>query len=160
MSSNPVPLMDKALSLLSYRAHSRKELADKLKRKTSCSEEELLSVLGRLEELGILNDENYAASVVRHAASKGYGKSRAVAELARRGIPKELWDDALSEMPESDETLDRLVQAKLHDPQDWDEVRKVSSSLIRRGYSWEEVRRAIDRACNDAIYEETDYDED
>ena len=104
--------------------------------------------------------ENYAASVVRHAASKGYGKSRAVAELARRGIPKELWDDALSEMPESDETLDRLVQAKLHDPQDWDEVRKVSSSLIRRGYSWEEVRRAIDRACNDAIYEETDYDED
>ena len=159
MSSNPSQLMEKALSLLSYRAHSRKELSDKLRRKGGCSEEELNAVLNRLEELGFLNDETYAAAVVRHAAAKGYGKNRVAAELARRGISKDLWDEALSEMPESDDMLDRLVHARLRDPQDRDEVRKVSAALVRKGYSWSEVRQAIQRVNESAIYENTDYED-
>lgn len=142
-------LRDKALNLLSYRAHSRRELSDKLKRKLSCSEQELEEVLNWLEELGFLNDRTYAASVVRHAASKGYGVSRITAELARRGIAKDLWEEALAELPESDDTLDRLVRSKLRDPADRDEVRKVSAALVRRGYTWDEVRRAIERVTQD-----------
>ena len=43
------PLLEKAVSLLSFRAHSRKELADKLKQKTGCGDAELDEVLNRLE---------------------------------------------------------------------------------------------------------------
>ena len=138
-------LRDKALTLLSYRAHSRKELSDKLKQKTSCDESDLDDILTWLEDMGFLNDRHYAASVVRHAASKGYGASRIMAELNRRGISKDLWEEALSEIPESDDTLDRLVRTKLRDPDDRDEVRRVSAALIRRGYTWDEVRRAMGR---------------
>ena len=138
-------LRDKALNLLSYRAHSRKELADKLRQKTSCHPAELSEVLDWLEEIGFLNDRAYAASVVRHAAGKGYGSGRIMSELARRGISKELWDEALSEMPDTGDALDKLVRTKLRDPEDREEVRKVSAALVRRGYSWDEVRRAIER---------------
>lgn len=140
---------DKALNLLSYRAHSRRELLDKLKRKISCSDQDLEEVLNWLEELGFLNDKTYAASVVRHATSKGYGISRITAELSRRGIAKEFWDEALAEIPEDDDTLDRLVRSKLRDAENRDEVRKVSAALVRRGYTWDEVRRAIERVGQD-----------
>ena len=142
-------LRDKALNLLSYRAHSRRELSDKLKRKTSCPDQDLEEVLNWLEELGFLNDKTYAASVVRHATSKSYGISRITAELSRRGIATEFWDEALAEIPEDDDTLDRLVRSKLRDAENRDEVRKVSAALVRRGYTWDEVRRAIERVGQD-----------
>ena len=41
MTPEKNPLLEKAVNLLSYRAHSRKELSDKLKHKTGCKEAEL-----------------------------------------------------------------------------------------------------------------------
>ena len=87
--------------------------------------------------------------MVRHATSKGYGISRITAELSRRGIATEFWDEALAEIPEDDDTLDRLVRSKLRDAENRDEVRKVSAALVRRGYTWDEVRRAIERVGQD-----------
>ena len=138
-------IRDKALSLLSYRAHSRRELSDKLKRKLSCSEQDLNAVLDWLEEMGFLDDRSYAASVVRHCASKGYGAGRISSELSRRGISRDLWDEALTEMPDTDAALDRLLRTKLRNPDDREEVRRVSAFLARRGYSWDEIRRALER---------------
>ena len=143
-ASEKNPLLEKAVSLLNYRAHSRKELADKLKQKTGCGDAELNEVLDRLEELGFLNDRTYAAAVVRSCARKGYGAQRALSELSRRGIPKELREEALAEMPETDAALERLIRSKLRDPSDRDEVRKVTAAMVRRGFSWDEIRRAIE----------------
>ena len=138
------PLLEKAVNLLSFRAHSRKELADKLKQKTGCGDAELDEVLNRLEELGFLNDRTYAASVVRSCVRKGYGAKRALSELSRRGVPKELREEALEEMPQMAGTLERLIRARLRNPDDRDEVRKVSAAMSRRGYSWDEIRRALE----------------
>ncbi len=149
-SDRGTQLLDKAVNLLNYRAHSRKELADKLKRKTGCEDEKLDAVLDRLEDLGFLNDRNYASSVVRSCARKGYGLRRADAELIRRGISKELREEVLNEMPASDNILNRLVRMKLRDPDDRDEIRKVSAAMVRRGYSWDEVRRAIERVSKES----------
>ena len=147
------PLLEKAVSLLNYRAHSRKELADKLKQKTGCGDEDLNEVLDRLEELGFLNDRTYAVSVVRSCTRKGYGKQRALSELNRRGIPKELHEEALAEMPETDSTLERLIRTKLRNPSDRDDVRRVSAAMVRRGFSWDEIRRALENVqceiCNE-----------
>ena len=108
-----------------------------------------------MEELGFLNDASYAASVVRSCTRKGYGSRRAAAELARRGISKALSEEALAEMPETDDTLDRLLRSKLHDPGDRDAVRKVSAAMLRRGYSWEEIRKALERLGSETEEEST-----
>ena len=153
-ASEKNPLLEKAVSLLNYRAHSRKELADKLKQKTGCGDAELNEVLDRLEELGFLNDRSYAAAVVRSCARKRYGAQRALTELSRRGIPKELREEALAEMPEDGGALERLIRTKLKDPSDRDEVRKVTAAMVRRGFSWDEIRRAMDNAQCEMINEE------
>ena len=67
------------------------------------------------------------------------------AELSRRGVDRELWDDTLEAMPENTDKLDRFIAARLTDPEDRDQVRKVSAALYRRGYSWEEIRSALRR---------------
>ena len=73
--------------------------------------------------------------VVRHYAAKGYGAGRIRNELFRRGVPKELWDDALSEMPVQDDAIDKFVRSRLTDPSDRAQIKKVTDGLVRRGYS-------------------------
>ncbi len=143
---------DRALELLSRRPMSCKELRDKLLQKGEDEDAAAYSVQW-LEERGFLNDESYAAAVARHYAAKGYGAGRVRAELNRRGVPRELWEEALTSMPEPDDKLRRFIASRLRDPEDRDQVRKVSAALYRRGYSWEEIRSAL-RAYNAEIEED------
>ena len=77
------------------------------------------------------------------------------AELSRRGIERELWDGAIGAMPENEDKIDKFIASRLHDPEDRDEVRKLSNALYRRGYSWDEIRRALERHRAEAeIYED------
>ena len=135
---------NRAMELLSRRPMSEKELVDKLIRKGE-DEETARDCARWLREEGFLNDESYAAAVARHYAAKGYGPGRVRAELSRRGVDRELWDDTLEAMPENTDKLDRFIAARLSDPEDRDQVRKVSAALYRRGYSWEEIRSALRR---------------
>ncbi len=48
-------------------------------------------------------------------------------------------------MPEADGRLDKFIAARLKDPGDRDQIRKISAALFRRGYSWEEIRTALRR---------------
>ena len=94
---------------------------------------------------GLLDDESYAAAVTRHYAAKGYGPGRIRGELSRRGIDRELWDGALDQMPDNSGKLDKFIAARLKDPTDRDQVRKVTAALYRRGHSWEDIRAALRR---------------
>ena len=135
---------NRAMELLARRPMSEKELVDKLIRKGE-DEETAADCARGLRENGFLNDESYAAAVARHYAAKGYGPGRVRAELSRRGVDRELWDDTLEAMPENTDKLDRFISSRLTDPEDRDQVRKVSAALYRRGYSWEEIRSALRR---------------
>ena len=135
---------NRAMELLSRRPMSEKELVDKLIRKGE-DEEAARDCARWLREEGFLNDESYAATVARHYAAKGYGPGRVRAELSRRGVDRELWDGTIEAMPENTEKLDRFIAARLTDPEDREQIRKVSAALYRRGYSWEEIRSALGR---------------
>ena len=135
---------NRAMELLSRRPMSEKELVDKLIRKGE-DEETARDCARWLREEGFLNDESYAAAVARHYAAKGYGPGRVRAELSRRGVDRELWDGTIEAMPENTEKLDRFIAARLTDPEDREQIRKVSAALYRRGYSWEEIRSALRR---------------
>lgn len=146
---------ERALEYLSRRPMSCAELKKKLIEKGE-DEDVAEYCVGWLSEHGLIDDESYAAAVARHYAAKGYGPGRVRTELSRRGIARELWDGALDAMPENVDKLDRFISSRLHDPDDRDEVRRVSQALFRRGYSWDEIRRALERhrASADNFYEE------
>ena len=135
---------EKALSFVSQRQMSAKELRDKLKQK-GFDEDTAEYCVQWLLDHGLLDEESYAAAIVRHYAAKGYGAGRIRSELIRRGIPRELQEDALGTMPEPDAKIDRFIASRLRDPEDRDELRKLTAALYRRGFSGEEIRSALAR---------------
>lgn len=161
-------LDERAVELLSARAMSRKELVDRLstpmrrRKKTNLTQAEpdpealarereklrasAEQAADRMERLGLLNDEDYAAAIVRHYSAKGFGVRRIRDELYRRGVPREYWEDALGEQPETEDTLDKLVRQKLRGAEPTREnLKKVSDYLARRGFGWEEISAALER---------------
>lgn len=108
--------------------------------------EQAEAVAGRLTELGLLNDGEYAGMVVRHYAAKGYGPRKIRDELYRRGVPREFWGDAMEEREPDDSQLDKLARQKLRGAEPTREnLKKVSDYLARRGYGWEEISAALER---------------
>lgn len=131
-----------ALEILSRQQMSEKEMRRKLMEKgydavtaAYCSD--------WLAERHYLNDAEYAGMLVRHYSSKGYGTGRIRSEFIRRGISRDLWDEALNEMPGGNERLSDILQKKLKGDYSKDNIRKASSSLFRRGFSWDEIRSAL-----------------
>lgn len=147
---------EKALELLSARPLSRKELVDKLTARPRDREKEPIptemaeEAAGRLEELGYLNDAEYARTVVRHYAAKGYGERKLRDELWKRGVPRELWDQALEEVQDPAEGMDAFIRRKLMGrTPDRETLGKLSAALARRGYRWEDIRAALSRYGGD-----------
>ena len=139
-------LRSRALELLSRKPQSRRELERKLE-EWGAEEQEIEEICSRMEDLGYLNDETYAGQVVRHFTAKGYGPRKIRDELYRRGVPRELWDDAIEEEEEDPaEFLDTFIAKKMagKDP-DRKELSKVSAALARRGFDWEDIREAMIR---------------
>ena len=132
----------RALRIINARPMSREELRKRLveKGETPDNAEECAEWLF---QLGLINDAEYAGSVVRHYAAKGYGASRIKQELRRHGVSRELWDEAMEQMPEQDEYLARFLRSRLSDPGDRAQVKKVSDALFRRGYSWDQIKHAL-----------------
>ena len=136
---------ERALAMLDRRDYSRAELLKKLVEKGE-TEDDAAAAVERLAELGFVDDARYAPIVVRHYAAKGYGPQRVKQELQRRGIPRELWDTAMEQMPEQDDTVDRLLRSKLKsESSDRAELKKAQDFLLRKGYGWEEIRSAVER---------------
>ena len=134
-----------AANMIGSRALSKRELTRRLIRKGN-DEADARTAADWLEDIGAVNDAEYAAALVRHYGGKGYGPARVKEELHRRGVDRELWDGALQEMPEAGEILDQLIQKKcrgdLSDPR---EKKRVSDALLRRGFGWSEVKAAMGR---------------
>ena len=145
---------EKALAYAGGKPTSRRDLARKLEQ-WGADEAEQQAVCDRLEELGVLNDEQYGALVVRHYAAKGYGTKKIRDELYRRGVPRELWEDALAQLDDPAETLDRLVAARLKGQEPTREaLKKVSDHLARRGFGWQDISAALRRYGAEGEFEE------
>lgn len=132
-------------NMASSRMLSKKELTDRLQRR-GATEEEAADTADWLEELGAVNDESYAAAIVRHYGRMGYGKLRIRQELQYRGIDRNLWDEALEQLPDSGEIIESLLHSRLKGrTPDADEGRKLSAMLQRRGFTWQEIRPVLGR---------------
>ncbi len=164
-------LNERAVELLPARAMSRKELVEKLstspRRRKKAGEaetepdpewlnqqrEELRAsaeqIADRMEQLGLLNDEEYGKAIARHYSAKGFGVRKIRDELYRRGVPRQYWDSSLAELAEQESAgqskLDELVRKKLRGAEPTREtLKKVSDYLARRGFGWEEISAVLE----------------
>ncbi len=143
-------LRTKALNLIARRPLSRRELVEKLTAKDKDGAEPdmqtAIEVADWLEELGYINDAEYAKTVVRHYSAKGYGQGKIRDELWRRGVPRELWDEAKAEAENPDEGIDAFLRQKLKGQEpDPKTIKRVSDALARRGYRWSEIKDGLRR---------------
>ena len=134
----------RAAEMIGRQALSKKELQKRLVRKGS-SEEDAAAAADWLEDIGALDDENYARVVARHYAAAGYGPAKVRDELYRRGVPRELWDAA----------IERYAAAKLRGKAaDEAALGRVAAGLRRRGFRWEDIKPVLDRLRGEALWEE------
>lgn len=135
---------ERALYLLDIRDYSYVEMFRKLE--GSYPEDVCYEVLGRLAEMGCINDRRYAQRWAEHlCVTKKHGYYKAREELKRKGIPAEIIDEALEPYKEdSCERIRELIYKKyakyLGDEKS---VNKVKAALARAGYSYGEINQAI-----------------
>jgi len=128
--------MGRALNLLGYRARSEGEIRTRLRRR-EFGEETIQAVVERLQELGYVDDEEFARNVARQRARK-YGPRRVTADLRKSGVDSETAqkavDDEFAEHSELDDALSAASRRYNTGGSDA-EARRVYGFLTRRGYS-------------------------
>ena len=129
-----------AADLVGKRAMSRQTLEKKLQDK-GASEAEARYAAEWLEAIGAIDDADYAAMLVRHYGNLGYGAAYVRQKLYEKGIPRDLWDEALDALPEPAEHIGRFLESKLHNRLlDEKEKKRLTDALMRRGFSWSDVK--------------------
>ena len=109
-----------------------------------------------MSELNLLDDAKTAEQIVRRCIHKGYGLSRAKQALYEKRIPKEFWEEALADYPDQTEKILDFLRSRLDGESDARAIRKATDALLRRGHSYQEIRRAMEQLAFDTDFQE-DY---
>lgn len=150
---------DRALYLLGLRDYACRELEQKLL--AEADPETAARVVERLRQLGLLDDERYAAHTARSlSAYKQYPRRRVEQELRRRGVDGETARAAAEELDTEDfQQALALIEKKYYNKLNSPESRqRVAAALARRGFSYGAIRRAMEQfsAGQDTDSEEFD----
>ena len=135
---------DKAMWLISYRDHSRRELTDKLRR--DYPEDVCEKTADRLAELGLLDDERYARRYAADLISVKRLSSKGVSQkLREKGIDRELIDEILDENEIDEDEQIRAVINKKYSRVLNDEKgrRRAVNALTRMGFSYQSIKSVM-----------------
>ena len=143
--------LDRAVGYLAARAHSRREIEEKLLRigYRPCTVE---MVLYKLEREKLLDDADFARQWVTARAGHKLGKRRIAQELRQKGISADDAEAALEQIePEAQLEGAIVLAAKaLARAKAGEEPRKtdarIYAMLARRGYGWETAKQAVEAA--------------
>lgn len=140
-----------ALSLLEYSDRTEKELRQKLKER-EYEPQEIDETLTFLKEYHYIDDAAYAGKYIRVNSHRKSARQLSC-DLQRKGVNRELIDQWLAETPVDEEGQIRAyLKKKGYEPGqrlEPDAYRKVSAALCRKGFSYEAVRRGMDRMCTE-----------
>jgi regulatory protein len=144
---------ESALRLLSYRARSKQEIRDRLKKK-GISAEIAGAVLHSLESSGLVNDLEFAKAFAHNKLlKKPMGKKMLRLELRRKGINKEMTEQVLSEAYGSDSEEEFALelakkrakrgQGRIGQVERLKQRKRLSDYLAWRGFGWDTVSRTV-----------------
>ena len=147
--SNERRAKDKALWLISYRSHSKKELFDKLRR--DFDEASAQKAVDRMQELGLINDGEFAKAYARKLV---YGKKMSLKaaelELRRKGIDNITAEQVLSDLEYDAQTqIIEFISKKYRNIEDEKVRRRAVAALQRKGYGWDDIKQAIESMSGD-----------
>ena len=132
-------------NLLSYGANSVQMLARKLVQR-GFSREIAMAAAQRLQEMGLIDEERDLRREIEKCTRKLWGSRRISAHLWSRGFSTESLSDLSDLLDEIDFKANcaALIRKKYGEiPTDPAEMRRMTASLSRYGYSLEEIRGAI-----------------
>lgn len=137
---------DRAVRIVSTTSISQKELKRRLIQRGE-SPEDADAAVSWLKDLGAVDDEAMAKRVVETCLSKGYGEARIRQTLYEKGIPKRYWEEALSDLPDMSEAIDRFLERRFRglDSLDQKEIKRATDALARRGHSWSDISAGLRR---------------
>lgn len=152
---------ERALYLLDMRSHTKKELFDKLRKTTDADIAE--ETAQRMEELGLVDDAAYARRLAHSLAEqKGWGAMRIRQRLAEKGIERELAAEVIADLEETvdaQEQLVRLIHKKyMRHLSDKKGVDKTIAALVRMGYRFADIKRALAECAENAPEPECEPD--
>lgn len=141
--SNERRAKEKALWLISYRSHSKKELTEKIRR--TCDAEAAEKAVERMEELGLVNDEDFARAYANKLIfSKRMSKRAASYELARKGIDKLIIEEVLEDIEvDYQEQIREIIDRKYKNINDEKIRRRAVAALQRLGYGWDDIKSVL-----------------
>ena len=91
-------LWDYALKSAAVRAQSAGEMRTKLRRRAACPED-VETTVEKLKEYGFLDDKRYAENfAAARLENDGFGKQRAMRDLAQRRVPAEIAGEAVEQI--------------------------------------------------------------
>lgn len=161
-AAHPLDCHERALRLLSVRPRSRRELRDRLLR-AGFEPEEVEEELGRLEAVGLVDDERFARALAeQQLVGRGAGPRGALAALAARGVERSTAEAALAEVaagegiPGEEERALALALARVGRLRGLPVERaygRLVAFLLRRGHSPEIAREAARKALGSGAAE-------
>ena len=132
--------------ILSYSGVSRRTLIQKLKG-YDFSEEICGAAADYAVEHGMVREDVQVEHAIdTYLRRKYWGRRRIVAELSAKGYPREVIENALAEIPEEEfmHALHVILVKKYGEiPADPQEKQKMILSLLRMGYSGNEIKDAL-----------------
>ena len=138
----------RAVRIISAAAVSRGDLRQRLTQKGE-KPEDAEDAVRWLEELKLLDDAETARQIVARGVSRGYGAERIKQMLYQKRIPRKYWDGALEAVPDMSEALAGFLRKRLGEEPDEKTIRSAAQAALRRGYSWSEVREALETIQKD-----------
>lgn len=144
--------IEKAMALLLFKDRTRQELAEKLK-KAGFSEEEVEAAIEYVDGYGYLDDFRYASIYISYHKDRKSSKELKY-KLLEKGVAADLIDMALEEeYDSSDNALDALLRKRLKGKEissiTREEKDKHIAYLARKGFSFGEIQKAIERFENE-----------
>ncbi|MBM3248311.1 MAG: regulatory protein RecX [Candidatus Omnitrophica bacterium] len=134
--------------LLKFRARSRKEIEDRLKKK-KFTRETINSVIDYFDKLDLINDQEFASCWMKSRLTKPLGLRRISFELKQKGITEEIIEqlkDNIKDSYNEYEVVSDLAKSKLNKLKNI-ELDKAKSRIYRyllsRGFSIDVINEVV-----------------
>ena len=139
----------RAVRIVSASSVSKRELEQRLIQKGE-DPAQAKEAVKWMSDLELVDDRKTAEQIVSSCIRKGYGLTRAKQALYEKRIPKEFWEEALTDYPDQSEKIMEFLQSRLSSDSNQKEIKRAIDALLRRGHSYSRIRRALDKLSLDA----------
>ena len=143
---------DYALKVIGFKDRTEKEIREKLTQK-GYDEIIIEDETEFLKNYGFINDSRYAERFTHDAINiKKWGKARIKTELLRKGIDREIIEntieDIFSELDDDRIFTEMQKRFKNSDFSNIKERTRIFNFYLRRGFSPDEIKGAMNRMCS------------